>query len=239
MERQGLRYQARAAYRQEEGAWKEFHCILLAPRRYLESAYPLNNHKDAGWDSLVSLEDLAQLLEPMSTGSADAAVILQSTEATNSWNRPIPEAALFWRDLSKFQLAVYPDVPIFINRQQGAGVFVWPSFYENDCSRNSQRPHRKRVQIVYSAKKHMSLFIKKVKAEDFFGVVQPLLEDSIHVGAPGKTWQSIKIRVPYVDPQKPLETQSEELNEVFGAARRLYDFFIKHEEALLGIPTFK
>ena len=56
-------------------------------------------------------------------------------------------------------------------------------------------------------------------------------------GAPAKSWQSVKINIPYIDVQKSVEEQSEELNKVFEAARHLRDFFIKHKRSLLGIPT--
>ncbi len=98
---------------------------------------------------------------------------------------------------------------------------------------------QKRVQIAHSGKVHVALFIKKVKAEAFSPIVQPLLEGGIHIGGPGETWQSVRISVPEVDPQLGLETQIEALSEVFDAARCLYDFFLKHEAALLSIPTFK
>jgi len=76
-----------------------------------------------------------------------------------------------------------------------------------------------------------------VTVEDFSQVVQPILEDDICMGAPVKSWQTVNIKVPRIDVQKPAEEQSEELNKVFDAARRLHDFFIKHKQALLGIPT--
>ncbi len=236
---QGLRYQARALHRQRSGCWDDFRCVLVAPQGYLENAYPLSDHEDAGWDSAVSLEEVGQRLRRIPNGEEDATVVIQSTQAANSWNKPIPEAAQFWRDLARFQRAIYPDVPIFINRQQGAGLFVWPSFYENQLASNPHAIRRKRVQIVHSGKTHVALFIKKVKAGAFDPVVRPLLGEGIRIGDPGGAWQSLRISVPYVNPQQPLETQVDAISNVFGAARRLYDFFLKHEDTLLRIPTFK
>jgi hypothetical protein len=56
-------------------------------------------------------------------------------------------------------------------------------------------------------------------------------------GAPAKSWQSVKIKVPCINVQKPAEDQSEELSKVFEAVCRLRDFFIEHKQTLLGIPT--
>jgi hypothetical protein len=239
MEKQGLRYRARATYRKQRGSWKDFRCVLVAPQRYLESAYPLGDFNDYGWNRLVALEDIAQRLERMNAGSADSVVLHEAAKPANAWNKPIPGAAQFWSDLARFQRAVYPNVPIFINRQQGAGVFVWPSFYENQLAKNQRAIRRKRVQIVHSGKSHVALYIKNVLFKHFEPVVRPILVDGIRIGAPGAAWQSVNIEVPFVSPQLPLEGQAERLDQVFSAARQLFDFFEKHENALLGIPIFK
>jgi hypothetical protein len=239
MENQGPRYRARAAYRQATGDWDEFRCILIAPQRYLDSAYPPNGWKKDGWDQLVSFEDLINFIPQTLTGAADAEVIFQSTKNANSWNMPIPEAVMFWGELEQFQKSVYPDVPISVNRQRGAGIFVWPSFYEKQLASNPNEIRRRRVQIVHSGKTHVALYIKKVRPEPFFQVVQPLLEEGVHLGKAGGSWQSVMIRVPYVDPQQPFEKQIDMVGDVFGAARKLYDFFLEHEHTLLSIPTFK
>lgn len=236
---QGLRYRARAQHRAQAGNWHQFRCVLTAPKSYLESAYPLGDFDDAGWDTLVALQDIAKVLARTANGLADATVLNQATEPTNAWNKPLPGVSQFWSDLSKFQRAVYPDVPIFINRQQGAGIFVWPSFFENQLASNSREIRRKRVQIVHSGKTHVALFIKKVHFAEFAVATRMLLDEGIEIGDPGGSWQSVRIAVPYVDPQITVESQIDALDRVFEAARRLFDFFIRNEPVLLEIPTFK
>ena len=135
MEKQGLRYRARAAYRKQIGSWDAFQCILVAPKRYLENAYPMDDFHETGWDRLVALQDVARVLNGIDGASEDAIVLNQATDATNSWNQPIPAAVEFYSDLSLFQRVVYSDVPISINRQRGAGVSVWPSFFENQLAK--------------------------------------------------------------------------------------------------------
>src|SRR5260370_13087952 len=238
-EYQGLRYRARAEYRKQIGSWDDFRSVLVAPRRYLESAYPLDDFHNAGWDHLLALEDISKILKRTEAGSFDSTVINQAVEPTNAWNKPISGAAQFWNDLSRFQRALYPDVPIFINRQQGAGIFVWPSFYENQLANNPRELRRKRVQIVHSGKTHVALYIKNMKFADFSPVVQPLLKDGIQIGTPGTAWQSVNAKVPLVDPQVPLDNQLEALDKVFEAVGELYDFFIQNEKALLCLRAFK
>jgi hypothetical protein len=238
-ENQGPRYRARAEYRKKTGSWDDYKSVLVAPQRYLESAYPLDDFRDDGWDHVLALEDISKILKRTEAGSFDSTVIDQAVEPINAWNKPIPDAAQFWSDLSRFQRALYPDVPIFINRQQGAGISVWPSFYEDQLANNRREVRRKRVQIVHSGKAHVALYIKKVKFADFEPIVRPLLKDSIQLGAPGTSWQSVKIDVPRVDPLVPIDSQLEALDKVFQAVRELYDFFIENEKALLSVRTFK
>lgn len=79
--------------------------------------------------------------------------------------------------------------------------------------------------------------MKNVAYRDFVPVTQPLLEPGMSIGAEGKTWQSIQIQVPEIDPLVSVQSQAERLDEVFKAVRRLYDFFEKNQAALLGVPT--
>ncbi|WP_143749630.1 hypothetical protein [Mesorhizobium sp. WSM3879] len=239
MDQQGPRYKARAEYRQASASWDAFRCILTAPRGYLENAYPLGDHNDDGWNCLLAIEDIAKVLARIPEGRADAAVLYQAAEPSNAWNKPLPGVLKFWSDLAGFQRAIYPDVPIFINRQHGAGLSIWPSFYENHLARNSKEIRRKRVQVVHSGKTHVALYVKNVRFLDFATVVQPMLIDGIGLGPPGQSWQSVRIDVPYVDPQRSVEGQAKALAAVFEAARRLFDFFIEHEGPLLSVPTFK
>ncbi len=238
-ENQGLRYQARAAFRQSITSWELFSCVLLAPQNYLDSAYPIGDHKSAGWDQLISFEDFATLLDQMSKDLEDARIFRQAADSANKWNKPIPAAVQFYADLHEFRRTFFPEVPIFVNRQQGAGIFVWPSFFENQLAKNPREIRRKRVQLVHSGKEHVALFIKKIRHSDFRPVAEKLIEGKIEVGDPGTAWQSFRVRVPYVDPQLPLAEQTEALIHVFEAAKTLYKFFIKNETELLGIRTFK
>jgi hypothetical protein len=41
------------------------------------------------------------------------------------------------------------------------------------------------------------------------------------------------------DPCQPVEAQAEALHAVFRAARRLHEFFVRHEEVLKGIPVMQ
>jgi hypothetical protein len=77
-------------------------------------------------------------------GRQDALLLDEAVLPSNSWNRPIPAAAQFWQNLSRFQRALYPDVPIFINRQ--------PSFYENQLASNdlSSKVHPATGRILWS-----------------------------------------------------------------------------------------
>ena len=106
------------------------------------------------------------------------------------------------------------------------------TFYINEI----ENP-KNRARITWSGNEHVALMIMNVTVDDFSQVVQPILEDGICMGKPAGSWQSVNIKVPRVNVQKPAAEQSEELNKVFKSARQLRDFFIKHKRALLGIPT--
>jgi hypothetical protein len=234
---QGERYRARAEFRVQHGSWEEFKCVLVAPQKYLDSAYPESDIGDNGWDYLVSFEDIATCLKNDRAPARDIDTIVGATLLANSWNKPIPEAVQFWKDLSLFQRAFHPDVPLFASPQQGARINVWPSFFENQLRNNKREARRKRIQLVHSGKRHVSLFVKNVAYRDFVPVAQPLLEPGMSIGAEGKTWQSIQMQVPEIDPLAGVQSQAERLDEVFKAVRRLYDFFQRNEAALLGVPT--
>jgi hypothetical protein len=127
----------------------------------------------------------------------------------------IDKTSQFWESLRKFD---YPNVKIFITENaKGSITDVWPRFFADELPNS-------RVEIAYCSREHVALFIKKVKAEDFSQSAKPILEDDICMGAPTKSWQSVKIKVPHVNLLKPAEEQSEELNKVFEAARRLRNF---------------
>ena len=236
---QGERYRARAEFRVKDGSWEEFKCVLVAPQKYLDSAYPDGAVGDSGWDYLVSFEDIAACLKNGHAPVRDVDTIVGATLLANSWNKPVPEAVQFWKDLSVFQRAFHPNVPMFASPQQGARINVWPSFFENQLRNNKREPRRKRIQLVHSGKRHVSLFVKNVAYRDFVPVAQPLLEPGISIGAEGKTWQSIQIAVPEIDPLVSVQSQAESLDKVFKAARRLFDFFEKNQAVLLGVPTSK
>jgi hypothetical protein len=166
---------------------------------------------------------------------------MEAAEPANAWNKPIPSAVKFWKDYALFGRVSHPTTPVFINTQKGSRAGgVWPSYYDNQLRSNPREPRRKRVQIVHmDTSNYVSLFVKKVAYADFVTVVKGILEDGIMFGKPGGSWQSVQIKVPAIDPCQPLEGQTHRLDEVFRAAERLYEFFIRHETALLGIPVSK
>ena len=142
----------------------------------------------------------------------------------------VPPERQFWKDFLAY--AAQNGVPAYVKYDtSGPPSMVWPRFYINEIE-NPQ----KRARIAWSGNEHVALIMINVTVDDFSQVVQPILEDGIHMGKPRKSWQSVNIKVPRVNVQKPAVEQSEELNKVFEAARRLRDFFIKHKQALLGIP---
>src|SRR6266404_1147135 len=239
MESHGLRYGARALHRQTAGSWKDFRCVLVAPQRYLESAYPLNDFEAAGWHKLIALEDVSKVLKRTHDGMNDSRLIDEAVLPSNSWNKPIPEAVQFWRDVSRMQRALYPTVPFFDSSQQGARLNVWPSFYENQLASNRNNPRRKRVQIVLSSFSHVALFIKNVRYVEFEAAVRPLLTTTIKIGAPRTAWQSVRILVPELDPLGTVEGQLDALDCVFKAAQELYEFFLESVRTLqAGLQSF-
>jgi hypothetical protein len=129
-------------------------------------------------------------------------------------------------------------VPIFADPQQGARINVWPSFYENQLRLNKREIRRKRIQLVHSGSAHVSLFVKNVQSEDFTRAASHLLEPGMAIGK-GGSWQSVQVKVPIVDPRLGVKSQTDKLDQVFDAARQLYEFYLKHEITLLNIPTFK
>jgi hypothetical protein len=234
---QGERYRARAEFRLRDGSWSHFKCVLVAPQKYLDSAYPAGDLGDGGWDQLISFEDIVACLKKDRAPARDIETIVGATLLANSWNKPIPEAVQFWKELSVFQRAFHPDVPMFASPQQGARINVWPSFFENQLRNNKREIRRKRIQLAHSGKRHISLFVKNVAYRDFMPVAQPLLEPGMTIGAEGKTWQSIQLTVPEIDPLQSVQSQAEKLDEVFKAVRRLYEFFERNHTALLNVPT--
>lgn len=238
MPQQGKRYQARAKYRKSIGDWSAHYCLLVAPRAYVANQYPTGAHKDHGWDGVVSYEDVAAILN--SSGSTqDANVFIEATTIANAWNKPIPAAVKFWTEYSTFALVNYPTVPVSIRSQKGSRAGgVWPSFYDDALRDNKTLPKRKNVQIVHiDNSAHLALFLKKVGYEDFINATAHLLEEGMAFGPKGKSWQSIRVPVPIVDPSLPFNDQSKALHSVFHEAQHLYEFFIRKEEIFLSIPS--
>lgn len=236
---QGDRYRSRATFGVQNGSWDEFKCLLVAPQKYLDGTYPDGDVGDSGWDRLISFEDIAACLKNDHAPTRDVDTIVNATLLANSWNKPVPEAVQFWKDLSLFQRAFYPEVPIFASPQQGARINVWPSFFENQLRNSRHDIRRKRIQLVHSGKRHVSLFVKNVAYRDFYPVALALIEPGMNIGAEGKTWQCIQIQVPEVDPLLSVQSQANRLDEVFKAARRLYDFFEANHAVLLSVPRSK
>lgn len=238
-DQQGLRYRARAEYRQSNGDWEAFKCILMGPQHYIDNAYPNGGCDADGWDYLFPLDEVAQLLKLDRAPLKDIDVVLEAIKPTNAWNKPIPSAVDFWPELTRYQRQFHPDVPIFAKPQAGARLNVWPAFYENQLRNNKREIRRKYIQLAHSGKHHISLFIKNVRYEEFLPVAKSILEPGLNIGNKGGSWQSIQIRVPEIDPCKGVDIQRDKLDSVFNAARRLYEFFLKNEAALLAIPRFK
>jgi hypothetical protein len=116
---------------------------------------------------------------------------------------------------------------------------VWPSFYENQLRKNKGEIRRKHIQLAHAGKYHLSLFVKNVKYKDFLPVASNLIEPDMVVGDEGRAMQSVQLRVPKVDPRLGVESQRKQLDQIFIAASRLYQFFINNEIALLSIPKSK
>jgi hypothetical protein len=112
-ENQGLRYRARAEFRQEKRCWEEFRCVLVAPQHYLDNAYPTGGFLDEGWDKLIALDDIAQILKKDCASLEQIKILVEATKLTNTWNKPIPSAVQYWKELTDYQRAFHPNVPIF------------------------------------------------------------------------------------------------------------------------------
>ena len=146
----------------------------------------------------------------------------------------------FWDDLKLFQRTFHKSIPMFINTTQGAHEDVWPSFFDNQLRNNSREIRRNRIQVAFPNRSdHISLFVKHVAYEAFRDAVNSLLEESMYVGPPGDDWQSVQVKVPRISVFESVERQAENLDEVFRAAKRLYDFFIRYEKELLAIPVIR
>ena len=233
---QGLRYKARAECDKQAGSWADYRCILIGPRSYLDSKYPDGDHDNDAWDAVLSLEEIASGL--LSINKLDANKLIAATQTANSWNKPIPSAVKFWKDYAVFQHDYYPSIPVFIKTTRGSRAGgVWPSFFDDSLRNNSTRPKRKRVQIVHmDTSSYVTLFIKKVAYESFEKAVIGIIEPDMNFGKPGGSWQSIQIPVSNIDVLQPLDIQRKQLNEVFMAAKRLFDFYLKYEDTFLSIP---
>jgi hypothetical protein len=239
MPNQGLRYQARAECENQAGSWSDSRCLLVGPQSYLDSQYPSGAHAKDGWDAVISLEEISSVLETMD--QADAETLISATQSANSWNKPIPAAVQFWEDYAAYQRTSYPSIPVFIKASKGSRAGgVWPSFFDSDLRKSSLRPERKRVQIVHmETSNYITLFIKKVAYEDFEIVVRKIMESDMNFAKPGGSWQSIQIPVPGVYVLKSLDLQTKQLDEVFSVAKRVFEFFLKHEQTFLSIPLLK
>lgn len=235
MTKQGLRYQARARHELLIGSWQTYACVLIAPQSYLDSHYPFGNSKKFGWDYALSFEDMATRIPD----SIDVATLIEATQSSNSWNKPIPAAVQFWEDFRQFGDTHWSTVPVFVNTQRGSKVRgVWPSFYENQLKGNTREPSRKRVKIVHmDTADYVSLFIIRVEIGTFAATVNPILEEGMTVAPAGTSWQSIRIKTGPVDPLQPLDIQITTLNKVFETAKLFYEFFLSHENKFLSILT--
>ena len=84
---------------------------------------------------------------------------------------------------------------------------------------------------------YITLFLKHVAYSDFVRATKELLEEGMSFARPGGSWQSIQLEVPSVDVCKPLDVQTERLDQIFLAAKRLYEFYLRHEKIFLAIPV--
>ena len=153
-------------------------------------------------------------------------------------SEPVDSTAQFWEDLRTFQKLVHRDVPIFIEGRKGSVTDVWPKFYLNQLAGDSKNPRRKRFEIGFTGNQ-VALYTKKVAYAEFKSAIEPLLENGMRVAPAAKSWQSVRIMVPQVDSRRPVEDQTDNLDSVFIAAKRLYQFFLQNEAALLGVKTAK
>lgn len=237
MPNQGLRYQARARFMVNSGKWQKSSCILVAPQKYLDSQYPRGGSEVDGWDALVSLETIADVL--VSTAKSDANVLRQATTKSNSSNEPIPAAVDFWHKYENYQRSKHPDVLLFLKSTKGSKAGgVWPSFYDSLLRDDKSKPDLKRVQVVHiDTSNYVTLFIKKVNYADFKIVVDPILDSSMRFGKPAKSWQSVQLPVPSIDVQYSFEEQKEAVDAVFLAAEHMYNFFKANQAAFMSIPV--
>jgi hypothetical protein len=146
-------------------------------------------------------------------------------------------AIQFWEELKLFQRALHKSVPMFIRTGEGTHEDVWPSFFDNQLRNNSREIRRRRVQIAWPNRSdHVSLFIKNISYENFILTARALPDEHMKVGNRGTDWQSIQIATPLIDVRSSVREQADKLDQIFHAAKRLYEFFLLHERVLLAIP---
>jgi hypothetical protein len=135
----------------------------------------------------------------------------------------------FWEEVKEYQLEKWPNVQMtFSGPRTGPPSKVWSYFYKDKIQ------NKLRFEITWSGDEHVALFDKKVERyTDFCQAVEPILSDPIRMGDRGTSWQSVKIIVPPIDPEKPIQDQTNILDEVFSAAEKLYEFYRKHATKLL------
>jgi len=156
-----------------------------------------------------------------------------------SYMTDAPSNSTFWEDFEVY--AKKNGVEVCIKTKPGGRSYkVWPRYFVKEIEKSSKLYPR----IAHSGNEYVALYFMKVKLDnsfkfdDFCKVVQPILEDGICIGDPPKSWPSVKIKVPYIDVEGTVEGQSEKIDTVLKAARRLRDFYIQHKQELLDkIPT--
>ncbi len=142
---------------------------------------------------------------------------------------------IFWKEVKKYQLENWPKIQITfsasITGKPHKPHEFWSYFYKDKIT-------NKRIEIAWSGDEHVSLFVKKIERSrytDFYQAVEPILSGPIRMGEVGDSWQSVKIIVPPIDPEKPIQDQTNKLDEVFSAAEKLYEFYRKHAAKLLKL----
>lgn len=239
MPKQGLRYQARAQHQIRKRKWSDSRCVLVGPASYLASQYPLGGYGTDGWDAMISFEDVASALEPIS--KEESSILIKATATANTHNKRIPAAMQFWNDYENYQREQHPDILLFLKSTKGSGAGgVWPSFYDNELRANKSAPHRKRIQVVHmDTNTYVSLYVKKVNFGDFRQTLAPIMDTDMRFAKPGGSWQSIQIPVPAVNVLEPFNDQKEAADQIFKAAELMFGFFIEHEVILMEIPILK